>query len=238
MVSLDVLKREAVWRHETVPPRLADLADAIRIALSLPNSGVGTIGDYRHLKGYHRSRAWILQSKYCTNRTYSVTETEGNRSGGNDNWIAGLDILAGKALSTLIYDRIKYARQQGRLPHLRQVILENDPWHVHLSIDRAHANDDHTTLLATITGTLGRETPMVTLPVTLPVLREGSSGEHVETAQGLLNARGQQVKIDGDFGPKTEHATRQMQIDHGAESVDGVWGPETWTIAITSSDTR
>lgn len=237
-VTLEQLKREAVWRAEFVPPNLDKLAQNLRAAFRLETGDVGTIGDHRHLKGYHRSRAWIQQSNYCTNRSYSVTETTSNRYKGNDNWISGMDIAGSEAQLRMIYTRLRNAMDDGRVPWVRQTILEDDPWHVHLSFDRGHVNDDHTYLFRIITGTVPTGGPMTTISLQVPVLREGAQGLDVSTAQGLLNARGFDVKIDGDFGPYTDKATRAMQKAFKAEHVDGVWGPETWTIALTRKDTR
>lgn len=72
----------------------------------------------------------------------------------------------------------------------------------------------------------------------LPTLRDGDAGEDVQTWQGILNARGQSVKMDGDFGPATKSATIAVQKRYGAESVDGVVGPETWTIGLRRKDLR
>ncbi len=72
----------------------------------------------------------------------------------------------------------------------------------------------------------------------LPQIKQGATGAHVRTAQALATARGHTTAIDGDFGPKTKAATEAMQRAYGAEEVDGIWGPETWTIGITGKDTR
>lgn len=72
----------------------------------------------------------------------------------------------------------------------------------------------------------------------LPTIRRGDDGANVRTAQGLLVARGHATAVDGDFGPDTEAKTRAMQQRYGAEHVDGVWGPETWTIGVTGRDSR
>lgn len=72
----------------------------------------------------------------------------------------------------------------------------------------------------------------------MPSLREGDNGEDVQTWQGILNARGQSVKMDSDFGPATKKATIAVQKRYGAESVDGVVGPETWTIGLRRKDLR
>jgi peptidoglycan hydrolase-like protein with peptidoglycan-binding domain len=61
----------------------------------------------------------------------------------------------------------------------------------------------------------------------LPVLRRGSSGQHVRIAQGLLVANGRKLTVDGDFGAGTESALREWQGAAGI-GIDGVCGPATW----------
>ena len=60
-----------------------------------------------------------------------------------------------------------------------------------------------------------------------PTLRRGAKGESVELLQELLNVKGFQVKIDGDFGVLTESAVKEFQKANRLV-VDGVVGPETW----------
>lgn len=236
MVTYAQLDTEQVWRDQVVPDNLRALVVNLEGFYDPNVTNIGAYGDNRHLRGYHRSRAWILNSRFCTNRTYSVTETAGNRSGGDSNWICGVDIVVGQARSEQIFRRVNEARQRGRVSYVRQVLLERDPWHVHLSLDRLHANDNHSELFAVITGTPYEGGVRVNFNVEMPVLRQGAEGGDVRTAQALLGARGFAVDADGDFGPKTEAATKAMQQRYGAEMVDGIWGQETWTIGITGED--
>jgi peptidoglycan hydrolase-like protein with peptidoglycan-binding domain len=60
-----------------------------------------------------------------------------------------------------------------------------------------------------------------------PVIRNGSSGRDVVTAQYLLRARGYGVSADGAFGSGTESAVRSFQTAQGLVS-DGVVGANTW----------
>ena len=94
MPTLAQLQAEPVWTREFTPPSIVALGKAVRAHFGLSAYDIGTKGDQHHLRGYHRSRAWVLGSKYSTNRTYSVTETPGNRTGGNDAWVCALDISA------------------------------------------------------------------------------------------------------------------------------------------------
>lgn len=55
-----------------------------------------------------------------------------------------------------------------------------------------------------------------------PTLRRGENSDLVETIQARVG-----VKVDGDFGPKTEAAVRVFQRVHGLIP-DGIVGPKTW----------
>jgi peptidoglycan hydrolase-like protein with peptidoglycan-binding domain len=70
-------------------------------------------------------------------------------------------------------------------------------------------------------------------PVPPPTLYEGDTGGCVKTAQFFLDSWGYNLKIDGDFGPKTETAVKKFQ-KKAHLTVDGIIGPNTW-IALSSS---
>lgn len=230
------LEAESCWRAQFVPDNLKVFVGRLEAYYDPHQVNVGAYGDYRHLKGYHRSRRWIKQSRFAASRSYSVTETDGNRTGGDDDAISGVDLIVGQQRSTQIFERVNYAKQHGRLPYLRQVLLERDPWHVHFSIDRGYSNGDFTRLFLIITGQDDPQEGRVSFHIDMPALRQGDEGGNVVTAQALLHARGFPTEIDGEFGPDTDTQTRRMQQQYDAESVDGIWGPETWTIAITGED--
>lgn len=76
----------------------------------------------------------------------------------------------------------------------------------------------------------------------LPVLREGDTGIEVERLQTLLIGRGYycggrryggREQADGEFGPATAVAVRDVQLA-AKISRDGEVGPDTWTALITS----
>lgn len=58
-------------------------------------------------------------------------------------------------------------------------------------------------------------------------LRQGDKGIEVELLQALLNQNGYPVKVDGDFGPKTDQAVRAFQKAKGLEP-DGIAGNLTF----------
>lgn len=64
------------------------------------------------------------------------------------------------------------------------------------------------------------------------LLRRGSRGEAVKRAQRLLNRHGNDLAVDGIFGPLTHAAVVQFQTSGGL-TTDGIIGPVTWG-ALTS----
>lgn len=61
----------------------------------------------------------------------------------------------------------------------------------------------------------------------MPVVQQGSDGQHVRILQGLLVANGRNVAVDGDFGAKTATALREWQAAVGL-TADAIAGPKTW----------
>lgn len=70
-------------------------------------------------------------------------------------------------------------------------------------------------------------------PQTRPVLRRGSSGDYVRLAQQILVDRaGQLITVDGQFGPQTEAAVRNVQAFVHAEPT-GVIDATFWHVIDT-----
>jgi hypothetical protein len=74
--------------------------------------------------------------------------------------------------------------------------------------------------------------PSPALPSGLPVLREGSRGDHVIVLQTVLrNKAGQNLVVDGVFGPATKAAVINIQrFFKLTPTPDGVVGPKTWGV--------
>lgn len=72
MPTYQQLQAEPWWGQEIVTDELDWLVDQLCAHYGVPRGNGGTKGDNRHLNGGHRSQRWILNSAYCTNRTYSV----------------------------------------------------------------------------------------------------------------------------------------------------------------------
>jgi peptidoglycan hydrolase-like protein with peptidoglycan-binding domain len=60
-----------------------------------------------------------------------------------------------------------------------------------------------------------------------PLVGRGANGHPVRTLQHLLRAHGQQVSVDGIFGPLTEGAVKALQTANGL-TIDGIVGQQTW----------
>lgn len=71
-------------------------------------------------------------------------------------------------------------------------------------------------------------------PAVQPTLRRGSHGPAVKDWQRVL---GPPVVADGDFGPRTELATKAWQMARGL-TADGVVGPKTWAASDEAEDTQ
>lgn len=67
--------------------------------------------------------------------------------------------------------------------------------------------------------------------VTVTTIRLGDEGGWVRKAQSLLTTFGQDIPVDGDFGPTTDAAVRAVQAFLGL-TVDGVVGPQTWGVLM------
>lgn len=68
-------------------------------------------------------------------------------------------------------------------------------------------------------------------PVNEPTIQQGSTGAAVRLLQQLLNAHGDSLAVDGDFGPGTKAAVEAFQHLHRL-TVDGVVGPATWHVLM------
>lgn len=64
-----------------------------------------------------------------------------------------------------------------------------------------------------------------------PLVRTGDSGPVIAALQHLLNFKGQNLNVDGDFGPQTRNAVIAFQNQSGL-SADGIVGPLTWSALI------
>jgi hypothetical protein len=162
------------YKQEIVPEGLAVLQVKLRAHFKVGAMAIGCRGNPEtHFRGYHRSRAFILNSPRCTDRGYSVT-AEVNK-GGNPNWVSGMDMTLPKAVLLAVCQRLNAAVLSGKMEkvlewygnldgdtrvdgydNIANRVASSDSshlWHLHFSVARAHANDNHDDLFYVLTGT-------------------------------------------------------------------------------------
>ncbi len=160
-LSYTTLRAETWWNREVEPPALDWLADNLCTHFGRPRTAAGIKGDNRHLNGSHRSQEWLKNSRYCTNRTYTV---QSGLSAEQARWCVGLDFNPGSTdLMLTICKRLDRAVRAGQIEevtewygntdgdsrvdgynNIRDAVATSDSshlWHLHVSISRRHAND-------------------------------------------------------------------------------------------------
>jgi Putative peptidoglycan binding domain len=98
--------------------------------------------------------------------------------------------------------------------------------HMHVSI-RSTARDVTSPWPWSGGGSLGPVPAIAPVPYGGVPLHSGSRGGYVMVLQIRLNALGELVGVDGDFGPGTVGAVQQFQRKRQLKP-DGVVGPKTW----------
>lgn len=63
-------------------------------------------------------------------------------------------------------------------------------------------------------------------PMLLPRIHPQDNRSHVSAVQAELQARGYNIRVDGQYGPKTKAAVKKFQRKNGLVA-DGVIGPQT-----------
>lgn len=155
------LQAESWWGREIVTPEIDWFGDELCRRTGRPRAAFGSKGDNHHLAGAHRSQEWILKSRYCTNRGYTI---QSGLTATQARHIAGIDFTPGSAAEMVAQcKRIYAAMRAGRLEEVREFYgnVDGDQvvdgwdnvrnrkassdsshlWHWHLSIDRRHCAD-------------------------------------------------------------------------------------------------
>lgn len=160
------------YRAETIPPNLAALVAKLRAHYNVSALHIGCKGSLTHQRGYHRSRAFLKNSPYSLNASYSVSASV--NQGGDDNWLSAIDLTLPKDELLAVCQRLDAASRSGRIEqvtewygnrdgdarvdgwdNLANVLATSDDshlWHAHLSLARSKANDNHDDLFDIITG--------------------------------------------------------------------------------------
>lgn len=158
MATYAQLQAEPVWLAQTVPPALLGLAVRLRERYGMGPNEIGSPGDNNHLTGRHRSRDWVLTSRFCTRRSYGTRDARD--LAGSGSWYRAIDIgISGQTL----YDacrRLDAAVRAGQLPGVAEWFGTFDGktvvgwyeghastsdsshlWHLHVGFWTGSAND-------------------------------------------------------------------------------------------------
>jgi hypothetical protein len=165
---------ESYWGREANPPALVTLGAKLRAHYEISAGAIGIKGNTAHLDGYHRSANWVHNSAFCDSRSYSVTETPGNRKPTNADWCCAMDVTlphdellaACKRLDTAVraghLEKITewYGNDDGDnrvdgYDNIHNAVASSDSshlWHLHMSFDRGRVGEDHTDVYEILTG--------------------------------------------------------------------------------------
>jgi hypothetical protein len=197
MATLAQLQAEPWWNREIVTPELAGLGDELRRRTGRPADAYGTKGNTAHLRGGHRSQEWILNSAFCTSRTYTVQSgltAEQLRHIAACDWTPGdWGTAANRALMVAITKRVLAALRAGQLDGVREVIGTLDGStvyayrydgttfsadtshldHLHLTFDRRRMRDS--ALMAKVADTITGDDMQLTDVVFTETLADGKT---------------------------------------------------------------
>lgn len=126
MATLAQLRAEPWWDREIVTVELDWLCDELCRRTGRPRVAAGTKGNEAHLRGAHRSQEWIVNSRYCTNRSYTV---QGGLTAIQARHVAGCDFTPGgwgttenRRRMVEQTNRLVSSLKAGTLPGVREVI--------------------------------------------------------------------------------------------------------------------
>jgi hypothetical protein len=167
LATLEQLEAELWWGREITTSPMVGLGLQLRAAYHSGSDSVGIKGNEVHLNGGHRSQEWIRNSRYCTNRTYTV---QSGLSGDQLRYIAALDFTPAAWGSTdnrnkmkVLTKRMLDAMKAGRCDEVIECFGTLDGrnvtgWrndlnheatsdsshldHLHLRFDRRYCNDN------------------------------------------------------------------------------------------------
>lgn len=155
------LQREPYWNREIYTDAMRWLCTSLAKHFGTPAANAGCKGDNRHLNGGHRSQEWILNSRFCTNRTYTV---EAGLTAEQLRYLSAFDFTPpSREVMLLICQRLDKAVRAGEIEELvewfgnlddegpvdgydniRNRVATSDrshDWHLHGRLARRSAND-------------------------------------------------------------------------------------------------
>ncbi len=167
MATLEQLESEVWWGREITTSPMVGLGLQLRTAYGTNAFSVGIKGDEVHLSGGHRSQEWIDNSRYCTNRTYTV---QSGLAGDQLRYCSALDFTPGawgtvdnRSKMQVLTARMITAMKAGRCDEVLEVFGTLDGrtvtgWrndlnreatsdsshldHIHIRFNRKYCNDN------------------------------------------------------------------------------------------------
>jgi hypothetical protein len=236
MTTAKQMREDRWYQREVTPHGLAELAHHLRVFYDVPDDNVGTRGNLIHYQGYHRSRAFVLHSPHCTDKTYSVSRTNGDHNGGDENFVSAIDIQVPRAELLAMCKRLDAAIRAGKLEkvtewygnlggdervdgydNISNRLASSDKSHLehlHMSIDRGHADDDHSDLFTVLTGgaIMGGFTAEQ---------RDRYIASISERLYGIITGENPiAYRLDGEEEQRSEPNNLQIQLDRIEAKVD------------------
>lgn len=193
----------------------------------------GTIGDAKHASRKSDHNPWVRDGSTGIVTALDLTH---HPQVGADTWkLAELlrqrrdprikYVISNHRIFSSVSSPWQWRRYSGSNPHAM---------HMHVSVHSQKGHYDSTKewdigkpLLPGPAPTNPKEDD----PLTRPLLKQGSRGEHVREVQSILG-----IRADSQFGPATAAAVRKFQQESGLKA-DGIVGPRTW-IALDKIEQR
>lgn len=194
----------------------------------------GGIGDANHASRSSDHNPWVKDGNTGIVTAIDITHDPKN---GCDSYVLAQTLLDSRD------SRIKYIISNGRIA---SGILGPQPWkwrkytgknphnhHVHISIRQEKSYYDDTAdwrigvMPKAETVQKSDEAKKYVAPP--PTIKRGSSGPLVKELQVFLNANGEKLEEDSDFGKETERALKRFQTK-AKIGVDGKCGPQVWDL--------
>lgn len=243
MPTYSQLASEPAWNAEFAPPNLDRFYRWLRDHYNMTAQWIGGKGDNNHLRGYHRSRHWILTSIYASRGVNDYSIQHALDQGGDENWYSALDAslpaVVGAPNSPLYAAcrRLDQAVRAGMFPQIREWYGTFDGitvvgWnavtgqpassdkshlgHLHISFFRSLADSDHRLLYQVITGEV--DMPIKDSVILAPGNPDIAKNKELQTE---LKARGHDLGtsgpnadgVDGGYGNMTTLAVKAEQAE-------------------------
>lgn len=255
MVTLLQLRSEPWWDREVITSELDWLGDELCARTGRSRAAAGTKGDYAHLNGGHRSQEWIANSRWCTDRSYTV---QGGLTADQKRHVAAFDFTPGSPDAMIAQcKRLMAAMRAGRLDevvelygnvdgdqwvdgwdNLRDRAVTSDSshlWHWHITIDRRHvANRALMERIAAIA--LGEDTAVSDEDVIKGLLVLFDEAANRSTPRGRAFSDDFRVAVSGSTFTKPVWSTL-MGYD-GAVETPANWGSENTHLALATAVTE